>query len=349
MDTSSATTGNDGKLVSLPTPVRDGYEFSGWYTSASGGTRVTTDTVFSGNTTVYAQWTKVSGNTPDITGTPSVPATPPVTTDLTSQGGAAETTAKPAAAITNGTAMAGVSSTVGNEILKQAVENKSENVVIAPEIKGEVSKTEVTIPASTVGQISNRTDASLTVATPVAAVTIPNGALDELSQASGLVKVSAKRTDSTVELAVTAGGKAVESVSGGMKVTVPVAAAAPGTVAVLVREDGTKEVVRKSAMKGENITIPLDGSAKLEILDNSKDFIDVPATGWEADAVAFASAHELLNGTSETMFSPESPMSRGMLAVVLHNLENNPKQAFSGAFADVDDTKWYECLLLGTL
>ena len=51
------TTGTDGKLSSLPTPTRSGYTFNGWYTAASGGDKITTNTVFSADTTVYAQWT----------------------------------------------------------------------------------------------------------------------------------------------------------------------------------------------------------------------------------------------------------------------------------------------------
>ena len=57
--------------------------------------------------------------------------------------------------------------------------------------------------------------------------------------------------------------------------------------------------------------------------------------------MAFASAHELFNGTAPGRFSPDQPMSRGMLAVVLHNLESNPAQALTGAFADVDNRQWY--------
>jgi uncharacterized repeat protein (TIGR02543 family) len=53
----SGTTGADGKLSLLPTPTRSGYTFSGWYTSASSGTEVTGDYVFSGQTTIYAHWT----------------------------------------------------------------------------------------------------------------------------------------------------------------------------------------------------------------------------------------------------------------------------------------------------
>lgn len=92
---------------------------------------------------------------------------------------------------------------------------------------------------------------------------------------------------------------------------------------------------------GDSVTIPLDGSAKLELVDNSKPFADVPATGWQAEAAAFVSSHELFSGTAPGQFSPNAPMSRGMLAVVLHNLERNPAQTLTGVFADVDGGQWY--------
>ena len=60
----SVTTGADGKLASLPTPTRSSYSFNGWYTEKNGGTKVTTDTVFSANTTVYAHWTYTGGYYP---------------------------------------------------------------------------------------------------------------------------------------------------------------------------------------------------------------------------------------------------------------------------------------------
>ena len=51
-------TTTDGKLASLPSASRRGsYSFDGWYTEKSDGTEVTTATVFSANTTVYAHWT----------------------------------------------------------------------------------------------------------------------------------------------------------------------------------------------------------------------------------------------------------------------------------------------------
>ena len=50
------------KLTSLPTATHSGrYSFDGWYTAASGGTKITTATVFYENTTVYAHWTYIGG------------------------------------------------------------------------------------------------------------------------------------------------------------------------------------------------------------------------------------------------------------------------------------------------
>jgi uncharacterized protein (TIGR02145 family)/uncharacterized repeat protein (TIGR02543 family) len=59
----SGTTGADDKLASLPTPTRDGYDFDGRYTAATGGTAVTTSTVFSAKAIVYAQWTAIDDGT----------------------------------------------------------------------------------------------------------------------------------------------------------------------------------------------------------------------------------------------------------------------------------------------
>ena len=43
----------------MPTPTRAGYSFAGWYTSASGGTKVETGTsvAITSDQTLYAHWT----------------------------------------------------------------------------------------------------------------------------------------------------------------------------------------------------------------------------------------------------------------------------------------------------
>ena len=55
-------TTTDRKLTSLPSASRSGsYSFYGWYTEKSGGIKITTDTVFHTNATVYAHWTYTGG------------------------------------------------------------------------------------------------------------------------------------------------------------------------------------------------------------------------------------------------------------------------------------------------
>ena len=56
----SMTTTNQ-KLSFLPGASRSKHSFDGWYTEKSGGTKVTTDTVFHAKTTVYAHWTYTGG------------------------------------------------------------------------------------------------------------------------------------------------------------------------------------------------------------------------------------------------------------------------------------------------
>ena len=127
----------------------------------------------------------------------------------------------------------------------------------------------------------------------------------------------------------------MDNVNGGVTLTVPYEKAVPGTVAVLVKEDGTREVIRKSVADEGEVSIPLDGSATVEIMDNRKVFTDT-AGHWAGDAIDFVTAHELYAGTSATTFAPNTPMSRGMLARVLHNLESNPDHTFTGAFSDLN-------------
>ena len=47
------------KIGKLPTVQRKGYDFKGWYTKKSKGTKVTEKTVIKKNQTLYAQWSKV--------------------------------------------------------------------------------------------------------------------------------------------------------------------------------------------------------------------------------------------------------------------------------------------------
>ena len=57
--TTSKTVTCGSTYGTLPTPTRSGYTFNGWYTSASGGSKITSSTTVTAtsNHTLYAQWT----------------------------------------------------------------------------------------------------------------------------------------------------------------------------------------------------------------------------------------------------------------------------------------------------
>ncbi len=71
------TTQNNGKILVLNTPSQEGYRFSGWALSPAGTQYVSTDTVFTEDTQLYAQWVPLrylvqflgNGGTPVITNT----------------------------------------------------------------------------------------------------------------------------------------------------------------------------------------------------------------------------------------------------------------------------------------
>lgn len=75
-------------------------------------------------------------------------------------------------------------------------------------------------------------------------------------------------------------------------------------------------------------------------------YSDVPEGAWYAQAVAYCQEQGLMSGTGEGQFSPDQPMTRGMLAAVLYRLEGSPAPSPEGAgegapFPDVPADSWY--------
>lgn len=292
-------------------------------------------------------------STPSRPSSPSTPSTPKpgtavaVTTE-TIQGGTSgattQTTAQPTASAKDGVVTAKVDTTMGSEIVKQAVDKKSGDVIIAPKVTGTAAKADVSIPAAVVKELGSKTGADLTVSTPLAQVTIPNSALTALTKDSTSKQEVAVIVDKSVgdELALTikSGDKTVTDIPGGVTVSVPAEKADAGTVAMLVREDGTREIIPRSIAVDGNMRIPLDGSAKVVLADNSKEFSDVDSQAWMSDAVKFTSARELFQGTGEGRFSPEITMTRGMLVTVLYRLEQGEADS-AISFPDVPSGEWY--------
>ena len=73
-------------------------------------------------------------------------------------------------------------------------------------------------------------------------------------------------------------------------------------------------------------------------------FSDVDAGAWYAEAASYCRDNGLMAGTSGTTFSPDTPMTRGMLVTVLYRLAGSPAledENLGYPFADVPGDSWY--------
>ncbi len=186
-----------------------------------------------------------------------------------------------------------------------------------------------TTPEGVTGQVSTNSKGKVTAAD----VTIPE------SVKSGFVTApvevpAAKSTQEAPEINLKVG-----SADTG-KVEIPVTEFGPGTVAILVHEDGTEEVVRDCTIGENGVILNVEGDVTLKIVERSQNFTDVASGNWASDAVEFVAARELFQGTGNQQFTPEGNMTRGMLVTVLYRLAYEPEAA-QVDFGDIDQQAYY--------
>lgn len=80
------------------------------------------------------------------------------------------------------------------------------------------------------------------------------------------------------------------------------------------------------------------------ITEKELPFVDVAKGAWYYGAVKFVYENGLMVGVSETTFSPDAPLSRAMVAVVLWNAENNPTVTGEDRFTDLEKD-WYRAAI----
>ena len=103
------------------------------------------------------------------------------------------------------------------------------------------------------------------------------------------------------------------------KVEIPVSNVTSGTVAVIVHEDGTEEIVKTSVVTENGVALDIKGSATVKIVDNSKEFLDTK-NHWSREEVNFVASRELFNGIGNNLFGVSGSMTRGMVTTVLARL-----------------------------
>ena len=70
-------------------------------------------------------------------------------------------------------------------------------------------------------------------------------------------------------------------------------------------------------------------------------FVDVTTGAWYWGAVRFAYANDIVGGTSDTTFSPDGTLTRGMMVTILYNLYGRPEVTTVPTFYDVAAGAWY--------
>ena len=93
--------------------------------------------------------------------------------------------------------------------------------------------------------------------------------------------------------------------------------------------------------KVTEVTLNASTSIYAKWTKNGMPFTDVKVGTWYYDAVAFVYENGLMQGTSATRFSPDSSLTRAMLAQILYNRAGKPTVKDKSAFTDVANDAWY--------
>lgn len=245
------------------------------------------------------------------------------------------------------TAVASVSSNSIQDAVNQAAQNGCANVTVKIDIPNSalVDSIQADFPASVINDLAHRTNASLTMTTPLSTITIPNDSLYWVDRNASVFTVSvASQGSNTMHVALSQDDQTVGTLASGMKVEVPTNCMprTSSVVAVLVNPDSTETVLPKSVLKnnGDLVILVNVGSATIRYQDNNKYFSDVRSDYWASDAINFVSSHGLFQGTSNTTFDSSITMNRAMLVTVLHRLESTPYVGIY-SFADVPTDGYY--------
>ena len=178
--------------------------------------------------------------------------------------------------------------------------------------------------------------------TTAAIVQDKTGMITAEVQLSEKAIANAEQSGEAVKLPVEVkAGKNIESAStvtinlpehaGKTKVKIPVKNMTTGTVAVIVKADGTEKIMKKSVAVKDGVELIVDEDTTVKLVDKAKNFKDTKKH-WAKDAIDFVSARGLMNGKSSTAFAPETKITRAQIWTILARWD------------DVDLTggkKWY--------
>lgn len=89
-----------------------------------------------------------------------------------------------------------------------------------------------------------------------------------------------------------------------------------------------------------NTNTTMSGVMAIEV-SNKLPFTDVKESHWFYNSVAYVYNKGIMNGTTDTLFSPNDTLTRAMVVTMLYRIEGQPSTTFKGTFSDVKSGQWY--------
>lgn len=146
----------------------------------------------------------------------------------------------------------------------------------------------------------------------------------ELKMGSSVLLYSGQTTLNTGTLADVTDGTALQS-GGGLRLG----------HRYIVTADATLRQIQPGSLGYQGVGTVRKGA------DKAFPFMDVSESDWYYDAIAFVYGRGYFSGTGESIFSPNTSMTRAMVATVLHRLAGSETASDTGRFADVPAGQWY--------
>jgi len=351
-------------------PTRTGYTFVNWYSDPSLETLYDFSAPVTADITVYAKWTQNSGggsagsgsdtdsnNSNNNAGAVNVKIT-------TTSGNTANINDVKVTTKDNTTSVALSENIMGNFVKNAIEEGRQENkasVTVTVSAPDQSKTVTVGIPVPSIEELARSSEnATMTVATPVGSVTLDMDALDTTAANAtgdtvviGITNVEKSSLPAeqqklvgdrpVVDLSITSDGKQISQLNGTATVSIPYTPAE--------NEDISDIVVWYLADSGDLVPIACeykDGMVTFKTTHFSRyavanfPFKDVSADNWFYSSMAKMRSLGIMNGTSDTAFSPEESATRAMVVTMLYRLAYKPEISLTDVFSDVQSGAYYE-------
>ncbi len=316
-ETTTTSTGSKTESTTVTTVNKDG-------SSTATTTATTTDKAGTVTESKTESTTNKNGTTTEKTTTTETKANGTVTESKTettiNKDGSSKATTTETVTKADGTKVesttTAITSLSTNKATGTVTETKKETTTTSDGVKSEgttvtqiqkdgtVTSTETVKASDSTGTTATKTttlDAKGEVTT-TAEVSVSGKAVTEAAKTGGTVTLpvevpTAKTTEAAPSVQVT-----MPKSDSSVKVEIPVENVTPGTVAIIVNADGTEKIVSTSVVTENGVTLTLDGSATVKLVDNAKSFVDVPETNVFYNEISSLSARNIMIGVSNEKF-----------------------------------------------